>query len=369
MSRHTGSAMLNMARYNDVFLDSQYENGSQGTAFEYELIYYPTSQVGGIEGLKRPNPDSVVGVPLRDRGDDKELYRHHWIIKNNRKEDDYSQLMVALQAIGQSQNSPGYHDQMQQLLDVDEWLRSFAVQTLCGIGDNYVSGAQHNAIFYVRPTDDRLLFLPWDMDFSFTQGSSSGLLNNTDLRKLSQIQAMNTPTMVMSTTSSRRRSIGNTWTPGSIILTSWFPASPSSGISSRTSAPGPLSRCAMSSVQWTSCLSRSRRQGPLDVGDSPTASLEGTGWVDVRQIRLAGQNFPLPITWLTNNQWQVQVPVGAGTHEVTLEAYDFQGQPVATDTITITSTATTPVRDYLRVSEIHYNPADPQTRRIGAGQR
>ena len=63
-SAHTGSAMLNMARYNDVFLDSQYENGSQGTAFEYELIYYPTSTIGGVEGLKRPNPDSVQGVPI-----------------------------------------------------------------------------------------------------------------------------------------------------------------------------------------------------------------------------------------------------------------------------------------------------------------
>ena len=56
----------------------------------------------------------------------------------------------------------------------------------------------------------------------------------------------------------------------------------------------------------------------------------------------------------------MQVPVGAGTQEVTLEAFDFQGQRVASDTITITSTAATPVRDYLRISEIHYHPADPR---------
>ena len=171
-SRHTGSAMLNLARYNDVFLDSQFENGSEGTAFEYELIYYPTSQQGGIEGLKRPNPDSVAGVGMatpRNEGDNKESYRWHWLIENNRPEDDYSQLMEALGAIGQRTSSDTFHEDTQRLLDVDQWLRSFAVVSLAGIGDNYASGSQHNGIFYVRPSDNRLLFLPWDMDFSFTQ--------------------------------------------------------------------------------------------------------------------------------------------------------------------------------------------------------
>ena len=120
--------MLNMARYNDVFLDSQYEDGSRGTAYEYELIYYPTSTTGGPEGLKRPNPDSVVGAPMRDQGDDKELYRWHWLIKNNRDEDDFSQIMQALKTIGLRTSDPSFLSGTERLLDVDQWLRSFAVQ-------------------------------------------------------------------------------------------------------------------------------------------------------------------------------------------------------------------------------------------------
>ena len=37
-----GSAQLLLARYDDVFLESQFENGGEGTRFKYELIYYST---------------------------------------------------------------------------------------------------------------------------------------------------------------------------------------------------------------------------------------------------------------------------------------------------------------------------------------
>ncbi len=359
-SRHTGSAMLNMARYNDVFLDSQFENGSQGTAFEYELIYYPTSTTGGPEGLKRPNPDSVVGTPLRNIGDEKELYRYHWIIKNNRKEDDYSQLMLALDAIGRNPSSdPDYHTRTQQLLDVDQWLRSFAVQSLAGIGDNYTGGAQHNAIFYVRPTDGKMLFLPWDMDFSFTQGVTSGLTSNGDLNKLLRDPGNEHAYYghvydIVQTTF--HKEYMDPWidhfdelVPGQNFFRNY-----KSYIDRRSTHAMSLVERAVPVVPFEITTA-----GPMDVGDSVTAAVEGTGWVDVRQIRVAGENVPLPITWLTENQWQLQIPVAAGTREVELEAYDFQGEFIATDTITITSTAAAPVRDHLRISELHYNPAGP----------
>jgi hypothetical protein len=39
----TGGAVLQLARYDDVFLDEQFENGSDGFLYEYELVYYPTT--------------------------------------------------------------------------------------------------------------------------------------------------------------------------------------------------------------------------------------------------------------------------------------------------------------------------------------
>jgi hypothetical protein len=69
----TGGGLLQMARYGDVFLDSQFDNGGDGQLYEYELIYYPTSE--DANGFKRPQPDSVTGSSVSNHGDEPELYR------------------------------------------------------------------------------------------------------------------------------------------------------------------------------------------------------------------------------------------------------------------------------------------------------
>ena len=188
-TRHLGSAMLVRSRYDDELLDNQFQDGGKGPLFEYELIYYPTSTTGGVEGLKRPNPDNVAGVPVRDiGGDDKELYRWHWLKKNNRDADDYSALIKAIRAIGQFGSNPSEEKiaELDQLLDMEQWLRSFAIQVLFGIGDSYANGSQHNGMIYIRPEDGKALYLPWDMDFTFSQGDTA-LTNNGDLRNFVRV--------------------------------------------------------------------------------------------------------------------------------------------------------------------------------------
>src|SRR5690606_25757964 len=66
------TAILQMARYNDVFLDSQYDNGSEGTHYEYELIYTMLPSAG-VESVKAAQEGpSVFGIPVgRNMGDDK----------------------------------------------------------------------------------------------------------------------------------------------------------------------------------------------------------------------------------------------------------------------------------------------------------
>ena len=84
-----------MARYSDIFLDEQFANGSDGQVYEYELVYYPTTTDGNgdPEGRKRPQPDDVVGTPIRYLSDNREDYRWNFLNKNNRQQDDYSQLI------------------------------------------------------------------------------------------------------------------------------------------------------------------------------------------------------------------------------------------------------------------------------------
>jgi hypothetical protein len=87
-------------------------------------------------------------------------------------------------------------------------------------------------------------------------------------------------------------------------------------------------------------------------------TLAGQGWINVRQIRLAGSSVPLASTWSASNAWQVAVPLAAGPNAITLEALDFSGAVVGTDSITVTNTGgiEQPVPATLVVSEIYYNP-------------
>jgi len=95
------------------------------------------------------------------------------------------------------------------------------------------------------------------------------------------------------------------------------------------------------------------------VVDDVSATLEGKGWIDVREIRRAGGGPPLEVTWTDGDRWQVSVPITFGDNLITLEAYDFSGNVVGSDTIRIGSTVdNTTLKNSVRVSEINFHPHD-----------
>ena len=179
--RHTRTALLMMARYNDVFLDSQFENGSDGTVFRMDISYVPNGTTNGNpESLKVPYPYShpMPTRDLQDLGDDKEAYRSHLLIRNNRAADDYSTIIQAGKVL--SLSGAALDAAVWDVIDVDEWARVFALQSLTGAADVYTRGSlHHNINFYVRPSDNRVLALPWDWDFAFTASTSDALIGSS----------------------------------------------------------------------------------------------------------------------------------------------------------------------------------------------
>jgi hypothetical protein len=101
--------------------------------------------------------------------------------------------------------------------------------------------------------------------------------------------------------------------------------------------------------------------------DTPSIVLNGKGWVNIRQIRLAGTDHPLDVFWPEADGWQVELALAGGTEEIRLEAIDYQGNLIATDSITVHSANPNPVLDSLRITEVQYNPAPPSAGELGAG--
>lgn len=356
-----GTAILQMARFTDTFLDSQYENGADGDQYEYELVY-TMLESAGIESLKYAQEGpSVFGVNVGSiNSADDEAYRHNFLLKNRRAEDDFSaarDLAALFRMSGQA-----FLDAAPNVIDVDQWLRSFAALSLSGANDNYNAGSQHNAVFYQRPEDGRILLFPFDMDFAFILSTSQPLSSSGDLNKL--IASPHNNHFFLGHLEdiidvSFNTSYMSQW------VTHYDNLLPGQDLSSILTWIGQRAAFVLSQMPAMTAFNITTPGSP--VVNDVYASVTGTGWVNVREIRLAGSDQPIETLWTTTTAWQAQVPVAFGEHDYTLEAYDFQGNLIGTRTITITSTLSErPLVDFLRVTEVHFNPAAPTAAEVTA---
>ena len=337
-AEHTGPAELQLARFGDLLLDNQFDDGGAGALFEYELVYYPTTTDDGTpEGLKLPQPDGVVGTAIRDLGDDPEAYRHTFLVKNNRRADDYRRVMALAAVFGLSGDD--FVAQVGEVIDVDEWLRAFAFATLSGTVDQYGNGAQHNAQLYVRPSDQRVLYFPHDLDF-FSGSPGGPVVANGDLAKLlgnpvwarrfyGQLHEIIETTCNDGYMSYWREHFGRLL-PGQdfeahhAFLVQRAAHVLSGAADSVTRAIPPVAFAITS------------EDGADFAVSAATATLAGVGWVDLREIWRVGSAAPLAVSWTAATAWQAEVDLVCGPNTVTLQARDYAGRPLGSDVVVIT---------------------------------
>ncbi len=105
-AQHSSGVEVQMARYEQLYCQEMYgDEGGDGTLFEYELVYPLTETVGNNpEGLKIPQEGGgVQGLSVSDYlGEDHEKYRWHFLIKNNREQDNYAPIIRMTQVLGRS---------------------------------------------------------------------------------------------------------------------------------------------------------------------------------------------------------------------------------------------------------------------------
>jgi autotransporter-associated beta strand protein len=319
-------------------------------------------KIGLSTALTRGRAIYVDGVALSDMAADKENARYSLIAKNNRIQDDYSQLIKFTKFW--STTGRAFTDHVSEYIDVDEWLRAFAFGVLSGATDNYAEGDQHNARFYVRPSDGRVLYIPQDMDF--ITSSTLSPIASTDLQKL------------LAVTSYARTYYGDLY---DIITTAWnttYMAAwtaaygnllPSQDFAGHLNFIGQRSQYVLNNfvLPYTPQVAFSVTSAPASV-NAATATLQGNGWINVHEIRLAGLSQPLQVTWLDKSVWQAVVPLSPGVNNLHIQAYDFQGKLLSDVPITITSTlADRPLQDNLRVTELNYHPYAPTPAELTAG--
>ena len=357
---NTGTASLRMAGFDEVYLDSQYENGSDGTVFEYEVLRWATTTIDGDpESFKRAGglgaPNGFANVEIRDLGDDKEAYRWTNLIVSNRTRDDYESIV----AMGKAFSSSGdeLFEQTREILDIDQWMRTAAFQSLFQPGDAYFTGSNlHNFRIYVRP-DGKVQYMPWDWDSAFQGSFRAALVGGA---KLGQIVRM---------PQNLRMYYGHML---DIVATAFNPEYLADWTDHYGELAGQRFTSRLRFVERRSAhvVDQINSEFPpvgFDVStpsgqriDDTVALVEGTGWVDVRELRLAETGERLQVEWLGSpnaDRWQVRLPLEFGRHQYTFEARDFRGNLIGSESIELESTISErPLREFLRITEINYNP-------------
>lgn len=327
-----GTGLLILAKYGKEFLNSQYKEGSDGELFKLELIYYPTNTLtGDPQSYKLPQPDSVKGTDLKDLGDDPEAYR--WtFLKENRTDRNYYAPMVEL-AKAFSLSGDALETRMQELMDVDEWMRGVAFIGLIGGSDIYTSGNSHNAIFYFRPEDGRAMLFPWDMDFSFVQSTSTGFPGTASPNTLKLINLPNNLHAYyghlydLSSVTGDSEYMGE-WADryAGLLGEDW-----SADVTYLKNRADYVRSHLPTAVPFeiTSNLG-----GDFSVAGSPV-TIAGNGSITVKCITVNGITYP--VDWTSATEWNITLPLPEITNRIDLQAFGLHGELLAgsEDTITI----------------------------------
>ena len=367
---HSHEVLVQLARYENLYLNEQFENGSDGTKFEVDDVTVPSG--GGREGLKTGTEVNTgqdiggTGNALANQRDNPEFYRAHILIKSNRAKDDYASIARLAQAI--HLNGDELFEATNEVMDVDLWMRHYAHQSFLGAWDTYGFGRPKNLRIFIRPSDEKAVPLMWDCDRC---PMDRAIKQRVGVSRLDEIRDI-------------PHNLRLYWGHMNDFLNTSFT---NEYVAEWAGHFGALAggRSHGADGDFNEIVSKMRSRIPEAIRDmerdiprvdfeittndgndletdQSSILLEGKGWVDIRHMRVAGVDSPLSdVFWPDEDEWQVTLPLTPGANAITLEAIDYRGNLISTDTINVTSTAVTSPVNSLRVTEVHFNPSDPTT--------
>ncbi len=149
-------------RLDQDFLDRYYGPGARSNGNLYRA-------------LDPSEPDTPFEADLRYLGPDPESYRLYYRKSSNREEDDYSDVVELTRAFDPDETSDEeFADRLEQLIDVDQWARFFALQACLSNADGSIQNrsGEDYSLYHVppgstRPDAGRWVLIPWDIEETY----------------------------------------------------------------------------------------------------------------------------------------------------------------------------------------------------------
>jgi spore coat protein H len=139
---------------------------------EYKGLYYNAEHIDeNFLDLRFPGDDNGNlykanwGADMTYNGTTQAAYVPYYELKTNKSTNDYSGLIAFLNTLNTCSDAD-FPCVIQQILDVDLYLRTLVIEVLAGHWDGH-SYNKNNFYLYQRPSDGRFVFIEYDMDNTF----------------------------------------------------------------------------------------------------------------------------------------------------------------------------------------------------------
>lgn len=281
-------------------------------------------------------------LPYVTTGGAKKVARYRYNFEIRRTPDSYSDFTNVFSLIdaANSSNNPNYVANMENMANMEEWMRTFAANHAAGNLDSFGTLISQNMYGYCGANGTKYTLMPWDLNIDLggpqswgpgqnllTYDSSDpnmGVVYNTPafLRMYwrAQQELVNGPLNISITTGPLMNEKYNAFVANGLSV-----ENPNTAILPWIST----ARSSISSQLATVNASAFSVNSDVTVSNN-LAYVSGVAPVNVETVWINGEAWP--VTWNTLTNWTVVVPLRTGTNQLNISAVDINTNLITGDT-------------------------------------
>jgi hypothetical protein len=311
-------------------------------------------------------------LPYTTTGDLKKTARYRYNYEIRRTPDTFSDFtnVFSLVDAASSSASPKYVENMENMADMEEWMKAFAANHAAGNFDAVGCGVSQNMFGYLGLNGTKYTLMPWDLNIDLGGPQSWGpgqnlLVYDTSDSNMGVIYQ--TPAFLRMYWRAQQTLVNgalnvNLFTGA--LVNAKYNAFIANGLSveNPNTAILPWISEAQASIasQLAAVNATNFAVNPTVTVSNNVAYVTGTAPVAVETVWINGQAWP--ITWMTLTNWLLAVPLHAGTNQFNVSGISTNGMAIAGDAASLSvvynGTIPSPVGQVV-INEIMYDPLVP----------
>jgi len=307
-------------------------------------------------------------MPYTTMGGLKKVARYRWNFEIRRTPDSYSDYTNVFSLIdaANSSSSPNFVANMENMADMENWMRVFAANHAAGNWDSFGAQNSQNLYGYIGTQGTKYTLLMWDYNIvignsgSWGPGANLFTLNSQDTNMTA---IYNNPTfrrMYWRALSELVNGPLNVTNSGPLLMAK-YAAFTASGLNveNPTANIEPWLTSAKTSIasQLAAVNATNFSVNANITITNNLAYVTGTAPVNVATVWLNGAAYP--VTWINLTNWAVKVPLQTGTNQFVVTGIDHNGLFLAGDSNSVSlvyaGTNASPVGKIV-LNEIMYAP-------------